>query len=124
MRLYNQLQGGSIDSLDEIKENINEEIRTENEQNMEIKLNRIIDIDNNIVESEDDLGGINNNCRNHNVKISERGRGRGGAMGSVSSFSEAIRRRLYSSKVSIIWYFIFLFLICTFLSFLSVYLLT
>ena len=77
-------------------------------------MNRIIDIDNNIVESEDDLGSINNNCRNHNVKISERGRGRGGAMGSVSSFSEAIRRRLYSSKVSIIWYFIFLFLICTF----------
>ena len=34
MRLYNQLQGGSVDSLDEIKENINEEICTYRERHV------------------------------------------------------------------------------------------
>ena len=38
MKLYNKLQGGSVDSLEEIKENFNEEIRIENEQNSIIKL--------------------------------------------------------------------------------------
>ena len=103
MRLYNKLQGGSVDSLEEIKENSNEEIRIENEQKSIMKLNKIIDFDNN--EMEGDTGFKDNkdfNNKNSFVKISERGRGRGGAMGAVSSFSEAIRRRLYSSKVSII----------------------
>ena len=34
MRLYNQLQGGSVNSLDEIKENIHEEICTYREKHV------------------------------------------------------------------------------------------
>ena len=77
MKLYNKLQGGSVDSLEEIKENFNEEIRIENEQNSIIKLNKIIDFDNNEMEGDMGFRDIKDcNNKNYSIKISERGRKR------------------------------------------------
>ena len=121
MRLYNKLRGGSLDSLGEIKENINEERKTEKEKELKkeieleleielekkikskIRLSKIVDIDIDINDDNDDklqLYNLRNDNEYKNTKISERGRERGGAMGTVSFFSEVIRKRLYNSKVS------------------------